>query len=211
MKADAPVRIALADDHALVRAGFEALLSHASGMQVVGTAADGAELLALLAGTEADLVVTDLAMPGMGGFEAITRIRAGWPKVRVLVVSMDASADAARRALGAGGGGYLVKSAAPQELELAVRTVMAGGCYLSPAIASALVQPGPQACANDLSQRELEILKMVAEGKAAKQIGFTLAMSQRTVISHRLRIMEKLGQHDVAGLTRYALKLGLTS
>jgi DNA-binding NarL/FixJ family response regulator len=209
MPAGAPVRIVLADDHDIVRAAIAALLELMPGVEVAATAQDGADLLATLAQVSADLVITDLAMPMMDGLEAIGRILALRPEARVIVLSMNESEQAARQAMAAGAAGYIVKSAAPAELEVAIRSVLAGGCYLSPRIARALsVPPAPPPHAQ-LTPRQLEVLELIAKGNSAKQIAWTLGLSSKTIDVHRARLMEGLGIHSIAGLTRYAIKHGL--
>lgn len=203
-------RVVLADDHELVRAGIEALLLEIEGIDVVASVSDGAELLEAVDRLMPDLVITDVIMPTMDGLEAIERIHTRHPGMLLLVLSMDSSGKAARQALDHGACGYIIKSAGRMELEVALRTVLAGNCYLSPLVTRALLdaQREPE---TPLTRRQVQILAMIAAGKSAKQIGFELQLSSKTVDVHRARIMERLGLRDVASLTRYAIKQGLVS
>ena len=201
------LRIVLVDDHELVRSGIGALLSIVDGVRVVGEARDGEELMRLLQSVPADLVMSDLTMPGMDGLEALERVRQEFPHIRTIILSMDDSPAAVRQALAQGAAGYIIKQAASAELGMAVRTVAAGGRYVSPAIARVLLQPGPADRPEDrLTTRQLEVLTLIAQGCSAREIGDSLGLSPKTVDVHRARIMERLDVHDIAGLTRYAVK-----
>lgn len=204
-----PIRVILVDDHELVRAGVSALLSIQSDIRVVAEARDGASLLELLARVTADVVVCDLAMPGMDGLEVVERVHLQWPEVRVLVLSMDDSALSARRALRKGASGYVAKHAASGELHEAIVAVMAGNRYLSSAITRSMLVAPDDSPEEQLTQRQREILILVAEGHSSREIGERLGLSHKTVDVHRLRIMDRLGIRDVANLTRYALRHGL--
>jgi DNA-binding NarL/FixJ family response regulator len=184
------VSIVLADDHDLVRSGIRSLLSQIAGVQVVGEARDGDELIAAVARLHPDIVMTDISMPGMDGLSAVGRLHTLHPAVRLVVISTHDSADFIRRAVALGACGYLTKDASPFELEQAVRSVMAGGSYFSSVIA----------------RRQIEILTLLAQGMASKEIAFKLGLSSKTVDVHRSRLMERLGMHDVSSLTRYAIR-----
>jgi DNA-binding NarL/FixJ family response regulator len=200
-------RILLADDHELVRSGIRALLSLLDGVEVVGEAQDGVDLMRLLKSVPADIVMSDITMPGMDGLEALERIGREYPQVRCILLSMDNSPAAVRRALAQGAAGYIVKQAAAAELGFALRTVIAGGRYVSPAIARLLLQPPTRDTPEEvLTPRQLEILTRIAQGRSAREIGIELGLSAKTVDVHRARIMERLDLHDIAGLTRYAVK-----
>ena len=203
------VRVVLADDHDLVRSGIKALLSMIEGVEVVAEARDGEELVRLVQKLHPDIVMTDISMPVMDGIAAIAQIHSGLPKVRILVLSMYDTVDFVKRAVASGACGYLMKDAPPFELEQAVRSVMTAGSYFSPAIAQRLLQPAEPTVDDELTQRQVEILKMIAEGRGSKEIAFELGLSPKTVDVHRARIMERLQLNDIASLTRYAVRKGL--
>jgi DNA-binding NarL/FixJ family response regulator len=204
-----PIQVVLADDHDLVRSGIKALLTLIDGVEVVAEARDGRELLTLLAGVTPDLVLTDLSMPGMDGIAAIAEIHDRYPALKVLVLSMYDTVDFVKRAMANGACGYLLKDASPFELEQALRSVMTIGNYFSPAIAQRLMQPSEPIAQDELTQRQIEILKLIAQGRASKEIAFELGLSSKTIDVHRARIMERLQLNDVASLTRYAVRKGL--
>jgi DNA-binding NarL/FixJ family response regulator len=204
-----PIRVVLADDHDLVRSGIKALLSMIDGVEVVAEARDGQELIHLVESLEPDVVMTDISMPRMDGIAAIAHIHARHPKVRLLVLSMYDTVDFVKRAVANGACGYLMKDAPPFELEQAVRSVMATGSYFSPAIAQRLLQPSEPTIDDELTQRQIEILKLIAQGRASKEIAFELGLSPKTVDVHRARIMERLRLNDIASLTLYAVRKGL--
>jgi DNA-binding NarL/FixJ family response regulator len=204
-----PVRIVLADDHDLVRSGIKALLSMIEGVDVIAEARDGKELITLVASLSPDVVMTDISMPGMDGITAIAEIHATQPDVKMLVLSMYDTVDFVKRAVANGACGYLMKDAPPFELEQAVRSVMATGSYFSPAIAQRLLQPSEPSVDDELTHRQVEILKLIAQGRASKEIAYELGLSPKTVDVHRARIMERLQLNDIASLTRYAVRKGL--
>jgi DNA-binding NarL/FixJ family response regulator len=203
------VRVVLADDHDLVRSGIKALLTMVEGVQVIAEARDGRELIALVESLDPDVVMTDISMPGMDGITAIALIHAKHPHVRILVLSMYDTVDFVKRAVANGACGYLMKDAPPFELEQAMRSVMATGSYFSPAIAQRLLQPSEPTVDDELTQRQVEILRLIAQGRASKEIAFELGLSPKTVDVHRARIMERLRLNDIASLTRYAVRKGL--
>ena len=203
------IRVVLADDHDLVRSGIKALLSMIEGVDVIAEARDGAELIKLVENLTPDVVMTDISMPGMDGITAISQIHATHPQVRLLVLSMYDTVDFVKRAVANGACGYLMKDAPPFELEQAVRSVMATGSYFSPAIAQRLLQPSEPTVEDELTQRQVEILKLIAQGRASKEIAFELGLSPKTVDVHRARIMERLRLNDIASLTLYAVRKGL--
>jgi len=203
------VRIVLADDHDLVRSGIKALLSMVEGVEVIAEARDGRELITLVESLAPDVVMTDISMPGMDGITAIAEIHSKNPAVRLLVLSMYDTVDFVKRAVAHGACGYLMKDAPPFELEQAVRTVMATGSYFSPAIAQRLLQPSEPTADDELTHRQVEILKLIAQGRASKEIAYELGLSPKTVDVHRARIMERLQLNDIASLTRYAVRKGL--
>jgi DNA-binding NarL/FixJ family response regulator len=212
MKNNAPsqtVRVVLADDHDLVRSGIKALLSMVEGVQVIAEARDGKELIALVDDLLPDVVMTDISMPGMDGITAISEIHARHPEVRLLVLSMYDTVDFVKRAVANGACGYLMKDSPPFELEQAMRSVMATGSYFSPAIAQRLLQPSEPTADDELTHRQVEILKLIAQGRASKEIAYELGLSPKTVDVHRARIMERLRLNDIASLTLYAVRKGL--
>ncbi len=209
-----PIRVLLADDHALVRAGMRSLLKAMAQVEVVGEAASGEEALELAARERPDVVLMDIAMKGMSGLEAAARLRERQPEVRVVILSMHAGEEYVLKALRAGAVGYLLKDAATGELELALRSVMRGESWFSPAVSRQVVEGyvqrvGGEPVADALTARQREVLKLVAGGKSTKEIAYALNLSVKTVETHRAQIMERLGIRDVAGLVRYALRTGL--
>ena len=212
--AETMIRVLLADDHALVRAGMRSLLAAMAGVQVVGEAASGEDALALAGRERPDVVLMDIAMKGISGLEAAARMRAQHPQVRVIILSMHAGEEYVLQALRAGAVGYLLKDAATGELELALRSVMRGESWFSPAVSRQVVEGyvqrvGGESAADVLTARQREVLKLVAGGKSTKEIAYELKLSVKTVETHRAQIMERLGIRDIAGLVRYALKTGL--
>ena len=203
------IRVVLADDHDLVRSGIKALLSMVDGVDVIAEARDGRELVTLVGSLQPDVVMTDISMPGMDGIAAIAEIHGQYPGVRLLVLSMYDTVDFVKRAVANGACGYLMKNAPPFELEQSIRSVMATGTYFSPVIAQRLLQPSEPSASDELTERQLEILKLIAQGKASKEIAFELGLSSKTVDVHRARIMDRLKLNDIASLTRYAVRKGL--
>lgn len=216
-----PIRVVLADDHRLVRAGVRALLERLPDIEVVGEAGDGREALGLLKTVQPDVALLDIGMAGMNGLEAATRATKEFPRVRTLILSMHASEEYVLRALRAGAAGYLLKDSATAELELAIKAVARGETYLSPAMSKHIVADyvrrvggggaAEAAPYETLTPRQREILQLVAEGQSTKAIAKTLDVSIKTVETHRAEIMERLDIHDIAGLVRYAIRTGLIS
>jgi DNA-binding NarL/FixJ family response regulator len=210
----APLRILLVDDHALVRAGMRSLLRDLPEVEVVAEAADGAEALAAAERVRPDVVLMDIAMKGMNGLEAAARMRERLPGVKVVILSMHTSEEYVLLALRAGAAAYLIKDSATSELELALKCVMRGETYLSPAISRQVVdgyvqRVGAGAGPDPLTPRQRDVLKRIAEGRSTKEIAYDLNLSVKTVETHRAQIMERLGIRDVAGLVRYAMRTGL--
>ncbi len=213
----APLRVMLADDHTLVRAGLHKLIDSLPGVEVVGEAGDGQTLLTMVEQMHPDVVLMDIAMPGLNGLETTARLLQNNPSVRVMILSMHQSEEYVRRALRLGAVAYLLKDSAPMELELALAAVLRGETYLSPAVSKGVVndyvqrlrdedQPGDQ-----LSPRQREVLQLIAEGLSTKEIARQLDLSVKTVETHRTSLMKLLDVHEVTGLVRYALKIGLVS
>lgn len=206
---DSAIHVVLADDHPLVRSGIRSLLKAIPEVRVIAEAGSGDELLELLDSIRPDIVITDISMPGMDGLAALSRIRLDYPEVRVIVLSMHDSADMVRRAISAGASAYLRKDASEFELASAIHSVTATGSYISAAVAKLLIEPSEPSVEDLLTERQLEILKMLAQGKSSKEIGFALGLSSKTVDVHRLRIMERVGVRDLASLVVYAMRKGL--
>jgi DNA-binding NarL/FixJ family response regulator len=212
-----PTRILLADDHTLVRAGIRSLAEKMPGVEVVGEAGNGREALELIKSNRPSIVLMDIAMAGLNGLEAAARVIKDFPGVKVIILSMHANEGFVSQALRAGASGYLLKDAATTELDLALQAVSRGETYLSPAISRQVVEsyligggarPDPLA---HLTSRQREILQLIAEGKSTKEIAFTLNLSVKTVETHRAQLMDRLDIHDVPGLVRYAIRVGLVS
>jgi len=206
------MRILIADDHTLVRAGLTSLIARLPEMEVVAEAADGRQALRLVRDLQPDIVLMDIAMPGLNGLESAERIHGIHPKIKIIILSMHASEEYVAQALKAGASGYLLKDAATAELEMALKSVSMGQFYLSPAISRQVVdnflRGGPTGL-DLLTPRQREILQLIAEGKGTRDIAETLHLSVKTVETHRAQLMDRLDIHDVAGLIRYALKKGL--
>jgi DNA-binding NarL/FixJ family response regulator len=210
-------RVLLADDHTLVRAGLRKLLESIPGMEVVGEAGDGLALLELAEKLQPKVVLMDIAMPGLNGLEATARITKSWPDIRVLILSMHQSAEYVRQALRHGAVAYLLKDAAPLELEWALAAVLRGETYLSPAVSKGVVSDYVHRLRSDepaqaaLTPRQREVLQLIAEGQSTKEIARRLDLSVKTVETHRTQLMKQLDIHEVAGLVRYAIREGLIS
>lgn len=204
-------RVILVDDHVIVRAGLRALLDRLEGIRVVAEASDGATALELVRREPPELVVTDISMQHMDGVQLAASLKREFPQVRVIVLSMHAGGDHVQQALASGVRAYLLKDSAMVELELAVRAVLRGESYLSPAVSRQVMDGYVEATASqtDLTERQREILKRIAEGFSAKEIAFQLGISTKTVEAHRAQIMERLQISDVPGLVLYALRTGL--
>lgn len=210
-------RVVLADDHTLVRAGLRKLLESLPEMEVVGEANDGLALLELVAGLQPDLILMDIAMPGLNGLEATARVVKTCPQARVVILSMHQSEEYVRQALRNGAAAYLLKDAAPLELDHALKAVLRGEIYLSPAVSKGVMSDYVQRLRGDapmpelLTPRQREILKLIAEGKSTKEIARILDISIKTVDTHRSQLMKQLDVHEVASLVRHAMRMGLVS
>lgn len=213
-----PIRVLLADDHTLVRAGIRALLEKLPGMEVVGEAGDGREVLNLVQMHRPDMVLMDIAMPNLNGLEATERIAGEFPEVRVIILSMHDNEEYYWRALKAGAAGYLLKKAATAELETALQRVVHGEVYLSLEISKRFLKKLPlNGIANQkspleqLTSRQREVLQLIAEGQNTKSIAEILKVSPKTIEYHRMKLMDCLNVHDIPGLVRFALRVGLLS
>ena len=211
------IRVVLADDHVLVRAGIRALLEKLPGIEVVGEAGNGREALDLIRKSTPNLVLLDISMTELGGLEALPRIVKDFPAVKVLILSGHANEEYVLRALRSGAAGYMLKDAATAELRLAIDCVIQGKTYLGPSISRTVIDSYLERVGNhssfieQLTARQREILQLVAEGKNTKEIASTLDISVKTVEAHRLQLMARLDIHDVPGLVRYAVRSGLVS
>jgi DNA-binding NarL/FixJ family response regulator len=212
-----PIRILLADDHTLVRAGIRALVEKLPAVKVIGEAKDGREAVLIVRELEPDLVLMDIAMPGLNGLEATARISKEVPKVRVIILSMYANEEYVREAIEAGAAGYLVKRSAAVELERAITAVGAGEKYFSPLVSANDIKDrggrlsADRAWIERLTPRQREILQLIAERHTTKEIAAILNISVKTVETHRAQLMQRLTIHDVPGLVRFAIRAGLVS
>lgn len=206
---ETPIRIVLADDHTIVREGIKSLLASFSGLEVIAEAANGAELVQLAEALRPQVVLTDIEMPIMDGIAATEQIRRKAPEVRVVVLSMHTDQDDLRRAVTSGASGFVQKDAAPFELEHTIRSVVREGRCFGPQITQRLLQPREPTPHDKLTERQVEILRLLALGRAAKEIGYELGLSSKTIDVHRSRIMQRLQLFDIASLTRYSIRKGL--
>jgi len=224
--ATSPIRVLLADDHDILRQGLKMLLSLQQDMEVVGEARTGREAVALVQQLQPDVAVLDISMPDMDGLEACQRIRNQQPVTQVLILTMHESEEYFLQALLKGAAGYLVKKAAPTDLQMAIHAVAHGGAFLYPGLAKALIrayvtpssafldrQDTRNSSASSLAQelrcltpREMEVLKLVAEGRTNQEIADQLVLSIKTIQVHRANVMEKLGLRDITQLVRFAIR-----
>jgi DNA-binding NarL/FixJ family response regulator len=210
------IRLVIADDHTLVRAGLRALLQNVSNVQVVAEASNGREALRLVEELHPDVVLMDIGMTELNGLQAAERIAREQPRTRVIMVSMHATEEYIVQALRAGASGYLLKNAGAAELEKAIKHVAQGETFLSPAVSRQVsdyirrVGQEPRSL-DRLTPRQREILQLIAEGNTTKRIAQVLNISAKTVETHRSQLMEQLDIHDVAGLVRYAIRMGLVT
>lgn len=207
-----PIRILLADDHAVVRHGFKMILGAQPDMEIVGEAGNGREAARMAEELRPDIVVMDVAMPELNGIEATRRLTASVPHTRVVALSMHKDSVYVREILRAGARGYLLKDSPAADLLSAVRLVASGQSYLSPGVSNAVLDDYRRHVTNPidlLTTREREVLQLLAEGKTNKEIAGVLNLSVYTVDAHRGRIMEKLNLHSINELVRFAIRNGL--
>ncbi|BAL98374.1 MULTISPECIES: response regulator [Caldilinea] len=215
------IRILVADDHAILQAGLEAMLNAEADMHVVGSASDGHAAVRQAALLQPDIILLDINMPGLNGLEALERIRAQAPRSRVLILTMHDDAQYLRQAMANGAAGYVLKQSAGKELLTAIRTVCQGGVYLHPNHARALATPPQSAASADaqpseavrrfqlLSEREREVFRLVALGYRNSEIADRLSLSVKTVETYKSRMMDKLGLQTRTALVRFALEVGI--
>ncbi len=209
------IRVLIADDHAILREGVRALLKLTEDLDVVGEAKDGREAVEQCRALDPDVVLMDIAMPGLGGLEAALEIRKEGLRAKVLVLSQYEDREYVRRLLKAGVAGYVLKKSAGSQLAEAIRAAHRGGLVLDPEVArTAMEDAGPAAPAEadpyeTLTDREKQVLKLVAEGHSNKEVADVLGISVKTAMSHRERVMEKLGVHNRTELVRFALRKGV--
>ena len=210
-----PLRVLIADDQVLMRAGICELLKVLPEIAVVGEASDGHEALRLIKTHQPDIVLMDTGMPGMNGLEATALAKKQFPQVKVIIVSEHSSEEFVFRALRSGAEGFILKDDSVGELYTAIKSVARGGEHLSPQVTKKVVlgylegQNGGDDLVKALTARQREVLQLIAEGHSTKEIAKLLNVSVNTVKTHRLKLMEKLGVHEITGVVRYAVRLGL--
>jgi DNA-binding NarL/FixJ family response regulator len=204
------IRVLLADDHAMVRAGLKELLAATGDIAVAAEATNGHEALEAARSAEFDVAVVDLSMPGRGGMELIRLLKAERPKLRILVLSMHSEQQYAVRALKAGASGYLTKESAPEALVAAIRRIAAGGAFVSPETAQRLVFGAAHAAAQApheaLSDREFQVFRMIVSGRSLTEIAADLSVSVKTISTHKTRLQQKLGLANQTELVKYAIE-----
>jgi DNA-binding NarL/FixJ family response regulator len=211
------IRVLLVDDHSLFRAGIRSLLQTVSGVDVVAEAGDGRKGVHLIEALRPDVVLMDIMMPGLNGMDATARVARTYPATRVIMLSMNAGEDSVLQTLRAGAAGYLLKTADPAELELAIRAVVRGETFLSSAISQHVVAAclgrlgREQTSLERLTSRQREVLQMIAEGHTTKEIAKVLDISPKTAETYRAELMKGTDIHDIASLTRYAIRMGVVA
>lgn len=209
------INVVLADDHQLVRAGLKLLLQQLEGVQVIGETGDGLEAVKLVQALRPDIILMDIAMPGLNGLEAAARIRKDIPSTQVILLSMFGSEEYLRQAMESGATGYLLKGADLDELGRAIKAVYVGNTYLTPAVAKHTVEvleqrlSGHRSPLDRLKSRQREVLQLIAEGYSTKGMAERLSVSVKTIEAHRAQLMERLDIYEVAGLVRFAIQVGL--
>jgi DNA-binding NarL/FixJ family response regulator len=208
----APIRVLVSAQHGLIREGIRALVERIAGVKVVAEAGGGRQTLQLIKERKPHIVLLDISIPSFGALEILKEIVANFPTVRVIVLTLQESEEYAVQAFRSGATGYIPKSAASTELEIAIKAVAGGESYLTSELSKKAVLKylkNPRAFLSELTARQAQVLKMIAEGHATKEIARRLEISVKTVETHRAQIMERLNIYDIAGLVRYALRTGL--
>lgn len=211
------LRLFLVDDHQIMREGLRLVLGRQSDFEVLGEAADGASALPMIEALDPDVAIVDIEMPGLNGLELAGRLCVSRPETKILILSAHADAPVVREALRAGVAGFLVKAGATEELVRAIRAIAAGEVYFCPQVATLIASeyrrsdPSAAGEAAVLTERETEVLRRIADGQSTKEIAFALQLSTKTVETHRANVMTKLGIFNIAGLTKYAVRTGLTA
>lgn len=209
------IRVLLADDHTLVRAGIRSLLETIEGVEVVAESGDGLDALEMIGKHRPDVALLDIGMPGLNGIEVARQSAKASPRTKVVILSMHDDKIHVRQAIRAGASGYILKGAAVAELPLAIRAVMSGETYLTPKVSRHVVEgflreeAGETDPVEGLTDRQRQILQMIAEGRSTKEIAAVFDVSVKTIETHRARLMERLDIHDVPGLVRFAIRAGL--
>lgn len=221
MAAVRKIKILFADDHGIVRDGLRALLKSDPGISIVGEARDGEQAVHMTTRLRPDIAILDISMPKLNGIEATRIIKRDSPQTKVLILTIHEKEEFIYEMIQAGAGGYVLKNAEKKEIFAAVRALAAGETYFSPCVSKLLIdgvikrtmeQPAPRTNgARQLTTREIEILRHIAEGRTSREIADTLHISFRTVNSHRTNLMQKLDIHDTAGLVRYAIQTNLVN
>ena len=208
------IRILIADDHAIVREGLKRIVTSAEDMEVVGEAADGTEVMQHVHGSDFDVLVLDLSMPGRSGMELIKLVRGEKPKLRILVLSMHEELQYAVRAIKSGASGYLTKESAPVQLIQVLRKIAAGGAFISTDVAEQLalgsMSGGAAAAHEKLTDREFEVFRLIAVGMSVTEIAARLNLSAKTISTHKANLMQKMNLQNQSDLIRYAIKHGIT-
>lgn len=216
-------KIILADDHSLVRAGIRVLLEKIPNVKVLCETGNGREALELIKKYKPDIVLLDISMPELNGLEVSKRVSEEFPEIGIIILSMHANDEYVLKALQNGASGYLLKDSAINELEFAIRAVLKGEKYLAPFVSKSIIEnylaksthktkiKAKNFLEEKLSSRQIEILQLIAEGNSTKEIAYKLTLSVKTVEAHRKQLMDRLGIHDIAGLVRYAIKMGIIS
>lgn len=208
----ATIKVLIADDHGLVRAGIRLIIEELEGIEVVSETGDGNEIPMLIQKTKPDIILLDISMPGVNGLDFCKKLISIFTNIRVIILSMYSNEEYIKQALKNGAKGYLLKDSAISELEIAIRSVYRGEIYLSPQISKILVEDYLEKAKDPLdilTERQREVLRLIAEGYSTKEIANTLGISAKTVETHRAQIMEKLDIYDTVGLVKFAIKTGL--